>query len=64
MSLTDLMSSMKLTVWPEVALVIFLGAFFAIAMRTFGARHRAEQDEAGLLPLQDDASPREIRGEG
>lgn len=64
MSLTDLMSSMKLTVWPEVALLIFLGAFFAIAVRTFRASQRGAQDEAGRLPLEDDARPRQIRGEG
>lgn len=42
MRLTDLMSSMGLAIYPQVALLIFLTVFVAIGVRVFG-RARPEQ---------------------
>jgi hypothetical protein len=42
MRLSDLMSSMGLAIYPQVALLIFLAVFIAIGVRVFG-RARPEQ---------------------
>ncbi len=56
MSLTDLMSSMDLAVYPQVAMVIFMGVFAGVAWRTY-ARGGAGAAEAhrrmALLPLEE-----------
>lgn len=64
MSLTDIMSHMQLTVWPEVALVIFLGVFVLMAWSTFARADRTEHEEASQIPLEDEVYSREVRGEG
>lgn len=42
MRLSELMSSMGLAIYPQVALLIFLAVFIAIGVRVFG-RSRPEQ---------------------
>jgi cbb3-type cytochrome oxidase subunit 3 len=60
MRLSELVSSMSPTTFTEIALVLFLGVFAAIAWR-----HRRRTDahnEAAALPLADDARPRPASG--
>ncbi|MCA9299710.1 MAG: hypothetical protein KDA28_11620 [Phycisphaerales bacterium] len=52
MSLTDLMSNMDLSTWPEVALVIFLGVFLAVSIRAARRSPRLSHVQA-MLPLDD-----------
>lgn len=54
MSLSDIMSYESLTLLPQVALVIFLIVFGAIACHTFRRGASAELDAAARLPLADD----------
>ena len=56
MRLSDIMSRMDLTIWPVSALVIFLGIFVLIAMRTIKRPSEDIRAEASL-PLLDDAEP-------
>ena len=56
MSLSDLMSHMDLAVWPQAALVIFLGVFFAITWRTFRGMGVQEQDALAGLPFDEGAA--------
>ena len=53
MSLTDLMSHMDLAIWPQAALVIFLGVFFAVAWRTFKGVGAKEQEALAGLPFDE-----------
>jgi cbb3-type cytochrome oxidase subunit 3 len=61
MKLSDVMSHAGLSIYAEVALVIFLVAFVAVVVRTFLPSRRREMDEASRLPLNDEprAEPRE-----
>ncbi|RMG12755.1 MAG: hypothetical protein D6731_13325 [Planctomycetota bacterium] len=58
MSLSDLISHMDLSVFPEVALVIFAGVFVAVSARTLRADRAAFEAAAGL-PIDDPAPARE-----
>lgn len=53
MKLSDIMSSMQLSSYAEIALVLFLGAFGAIAISLFWNRKREEWDRYRHLPLDD-----------
>lgn len=53
MRLSDIMSGAGLSIYAEIALVIFFGAFIAIVIRTFMPSRRREMDEAARLPLDD-----------
>ncbi len=53
MRLSDIMSHMNLTVYPEVAMVLFLAVFAAVAWRVFRRRNAAELEAQGSLPLDD-----------
>jgi len=48
MRLSDIMSHMDLTVYPEIALVIFLGVFGAVVLRLCRAGGSRLQDHAGM----------------
>lgn len=54
MKLSDIMSYAQLSFYTEVALVLFLGVFIAVAIRTFMPSRRHELDAAARLPLEDD----------
>lgn len=54
MKLSDIMSHAGLSSYAEVALVLFLGVFIAITIRTFLPSRSRELYEASLLPLEDD----------
>jgi cbb3-type cytochrome oxidase subunit 3 len=56
-SLTDIMSSMDLAVWPMAALVIFVGVFAAIMFRSFKRGSADVHRRAAQLPLSDDGLP-------
>lgn len=60
MSLTDLMSGVNLTIFPEIALGIFLVVFLAVALRVYGRGRPDRFDHLAALPLQDSA-PGEAR---
>lgn len=53
MKLSDIMSGANLTLYPKVALVLFLLAFVVVLVRTFNPGARAEQARAAGLPLDD-----------
>lgn len=53
MKLSDIMSNSGLSMYAEVALVLFLGVFIAIAIRTFLPSRQRTLDEAARLPLDD-----------
>lgn len=52
MSLTDIMSGMDMTFWPEVALVMFLVIFVGAVFHGF-SKTKKDRDEAAQLPLDD-----------
>ncbi len=53
MKLSDIMSGAGLSIYAEVALVIFLLVFIAVAVRTFMPSRKAEMDEAARLPFDE-----------
>ena len=54
MSLTDVMSGFGLQLFAELGLVLFGGAFLAIAVTTFLRRNREPFERARFLPLDDE----------
>ncbi|MBA3918370.1 MAG: hypothetical protein C0516_07275 [Gemmatimonas sp.] len=48
------MSYAQLSAYTEIALVLFLGVFIAITVRTFLPSRRQELEAAARLPLEDD----------
>jgi hypothetical protein len=55
MRLADVMSAMQLGTYAEVALVLFMAAFFAVAVNLFLRKNAAAWEQARHLPL--DAEP-------
>ena len=53
MKLSDIMSSMQLSSYAEVALLLFLGAFGAIALSLFWNRKGEDWERYEHLPLDD-----------
>lgn len=53
MSLTELMSAMDLDVYPQAALVIFLGVWILVVRRLFTRTGAAGLAAAASLPLDD-----------
>jgi len=60
MSLSEIMSSMDLAVWPQIGLILFLAAFLAIVVRVL-RRKRPDLDQIAALPLADDTPDQESR---
>jgi hypothetical protein len=54
MSLTDVMSSMDLAVYPQIALVLFLGVFAAVSIRTLRRGSADELRRGSRLPLEEE----------
>jgi cbb3-type cytochrome oxidase subunit 3 len=54
MKLSDVMSYANLSVYTEIALVLFLGIFIAVTIYTFLPSRQREHDLASRLPLEDD----------
>lgn len=61
MRLSDIMSGMDLTVYPEIGLVIFLWVFAAIAARLYGRRRREELERFASMALEPEAGPEQNR---
>jgi hypothetical protein len=61
MRLSDIMSHLELTIYPLLALVLFIGVFILVvgrAMRT----HRSRHDQWARIPLSDEpVEPRSLR---
>ena len=53
MKLSDIMSHAGLSIYAEIALVLFLGVFIVITIRTFAPSNRRALQEASMLPLDD-----------
>lgn len=53
MRLSELMSSFHLTLYPQVALVIFTSVFAGVTLWLFAFNHGDVFDKAGRLPLDD-----------
>lgn len=58
MKLSDVMGAANLSIYAQVALILFLAAFAGIVFRTFRPSRRREFEDARRLPL-DDGTPRE-----
>ena len=57
MKLSDIMSYADLSGYAQVALVLFLGVFIAITLRTFAPSRSRELDRIARLPLDDEGAP-------
>jgi cbb3-type cytochrome oxidase subunit 3 len=53
MKLSDVVSYAGLSFYAQVALVLFLGVFILVSIRTYLPSRRRELDEAARLPLDD-----------
>ena len=56
MSMTDIVSHAGLSLYTEIAMVLFMAAFLAIGVWTFWPSRRKELDRAAQLPLDDDTT--------
>jgi hypothetical protein len=56
MRMTDVVSSMDLSIFPEIGLLIFLGVFAVVVLRTLLLSDRREHERAAGLPLERDAA--------
>ena len=54
MKLSDVMSAMKLAHYPEMALVLFLGAFVVIALSVMSKRHKDFWERGRYMALSAD----------
>ena len=57
MSLTQIMSHAGLTLYPIVALVLFLLAFVVVLFRLVGSNSAEEHKKFGAIPLQEENTP-------
>lgn len=60
MKLSDIMANAGLSIYAEVALVLFLAAFLAIVWWVFRRRNTRHWEKAAMMPL-DDEHPQEPR---
>lgn len=58
MRLSEVVSALSPTQFTQLALVLFMGVFVAVAIRHGGKRRAAEHAECAQLPLADDAGDR------
>lgn len=56
MSLSDIMSNLRLDLYAEVALVLFLAAFAGVAINVWSRRPEQSRRDAHL-PLEDESAP-------
>jgi len=56
--LSELVSKLTPAQFTEIALVLFLAVFVAVAIRHGGKRRATEHAVCSQLPLDDDAAPR------
>jgi hypothetical protein len=60
MSLTDIMSAMRLNLFAEVAFLVALAGFATVLVTTFLSANRAAFERARFLPLEDESGPRSV----
>jgi cbb3-type cytochrome oxidase subunit 3 len=60
MKLSDVMSSMGLAIYAEVALLIFFAVFIAVVAWVLAKRNRSRWEQARYMPL-DDETPQSAR---
>ena len=53
--LSELVSTLTPSQFAQIALLLFVGVFVAVAVRHGGKRHAADHAECARLPLGDDA---------
>lgn len=53
MRLTDVMSHLGLSIYPMVALPLFLFVFVGVLVQVFARPRKAEMDRCSRLPLED-----------
>lgn len=58
MRLSDIMGGLDLTVFPQAAMVMFVGIFAVVLVRVLGRSRRTEMERAAGLPLDDGAIER------
>jgi cbb3-type cytochrome oxidase subunit 3 len=58
---SDVMSGAGLTIWAEIALLIFAVAFLAVLVHTFAKKRKATFESISRMPLDDEkvCTPRE-----
>ena len=54
MRLSDIMAGAGLSVYAEIALIIFLAVFLAIVLRLFWPGRKKAMDAASRMPLDDE----------
>ncbi len=54
MRLTDIMSGLHLSIYPQIALVIFVAIFTGVLIRVFSKSRKNEFERAANLPLNED----------
>ena len=54
MKLSDIMGNAGLSMYAQVALLLFLAVFIAVIIRTWAPSRRLELEEAAMLPLNDE----------
>jgi cbb3-type cytochrome oxidase subunit 3 len=57
MRLSELVSNLTPSAFAQIALLLFLAVFAAVALRTLGGRARHHAAEQAALPLVDDSTP-------
>lgn len=63
MRLSDIMGRAGLSVYAEIALVLFLIVFVAVVIRIFTAR-RADMDRRARMPLEDEPTSEKENRDG
>ncbi|MDX2130531.1 MAG: CcoQ/FixQ family Cbb3-type cytochrome c oxidase assembly chaperone [Planctomycetota bacterium] len=65
MRLSDIMGSLDLSIWPQLALGIFLVVFAAVITRVYRRDRRREYDAAARIPLESGVvTPRTVQPKG
>lgn len=64
MSLTDIMSAMRLHLFAEAGFVLALAGFATVLVTVFRRDNRAAFERARWLPLEDEPGPRPSHGGG
>ena len=54
MSMSDIVSSLRATVWPIAGLFIFAGLFLAIIVHTWRITPKQDHEDASRIPLEDE----------
>ena len=54
MKLSDIMGHAGLSLYAQVALLLFLAVFIAVIIRTWAPSRRREMQDAAMIPLNDE----------